>query len=410
MTEKQLAKCRQRLQAFLEETLGPLGRSERRHWGGIYIRGLLLDGERKSVGAMAERMPDGNEQNLQQFLNQSPWAWEPVWHAMADRIESSFPLPEVWVIDDTSFPKKGEHSVGVQRQYCGALGKKANCQVAVSLHRTDRSGSSPLGFRLYLPESWTEDRDRRQRAGVPDEVGFQKKWELAFELIDQAFAWGVEKPLVVLADSGYGDNGAFRRGLEQRGLPYAVGITRDVVVWTEPPAYSIPETPRAPGPKPKRIIYGTQQPLSVEEVARQNRLQFRTLTWREGSRGPMRSRWWTGRVQTAWHWQEGEKPGPELWLLIEWSKKEAAPTKYYLCDLSKEFSLKRLVQMARGRWRVELDYQQMKEELGLDHFEGRSWTGWHHHVTLVMMAHLFLRLEQKRRSSKRKMDPARDAA
>lgn len=410
MTAKQMERCRQRLKAYLEEMLTPLGRSERRYWGSVYVRGLLLDGERKSVGAMATRLSEANEQNLQQFLNQSPWAWEPVWHATADRIESSFPPVEAWVIDDTSFPKKGEHSVGVQRQYCGALGKKANCQVAVSLHRTDRSGSSPLGFRLYLPELWTEDRDRRQRAGVPDEVGFQKKWELALELIDRAFAWGVEKPSVVLADSGYGDNGAFRRGLEQRGLSYAVGITRDVVVWTEPPTYSIPEAPRAPGPKPKRITYGAQRPLSVEEVARQNRLRFRTLTWREGSRGPMRSRWWAGRVQTAWHWQEGEKPGPELWLLIEWPKEEAAPTKYYLCDLSKEFSLKRLVQMARGRWRVELDYQQMKEELGLDHFEGRSWTGWHHHVTMVMLAHLFLRLEQKRRSSKRKMDPARDAA
>jgi SRSO17 transposase len=410
MTAKQMERCRQRLKAYLEEMLTPLGRSERRYWGSVYVRGLLLDGERKSVGAMATRLSEANEQNLQQFLNQSPWAWEPVWHAMADRIESSFPPVEAWVIDDTSFPKKGEHSVGVQRQYCGALGKKANCQVAVSLHRTDLQGSSPLGFRLYLPELWTDDRERRQRAGVPDQVKFQKKWELALELIDRAFAWGVEKPPVVLADSGYGDNGAFRRGLEQRSLPYAVGITRDVVVWTEPPTYSIPEAPRAPGPKPKRITYGAQRPLSVEEVARQNRLRFRTLTWREGSRGPMRSPWWAGRVQTAWHWQEGEKPGPELWLLIEWPKEEAAPTKYYLCDLSKEFRLKRLVQMARGRWRVELDYQQMKEELGLDHFEGRSWTGWHHHVTMVMLAHLFLRLEQKRRSSKRKMDPARDAA
>jgi SRSO17 transposase len=182
--------------------LAPLGRSERRSWGSVYVRGLLLDGERQSVGAMATRLPAANQQNRQQFLNQSPWAWEPVWQAMAARIESSFPAPGAWVMDDTSFPKKGEHSVGVQRQYCGALGKKANCQVAVSLHRADRSGSSPLGFRLYLPESWTADRDRCRPAGVPDEVGFQKKWELALELIDQAFAWSVAKPPVVLADSG----------------------------------------------------------------------------------------------------------------------------------------------------------------------------------------------------------------
>jgi SRSO17 transposase len=410
MTAKQMERCRQRLTTYLAEMLAPLGRSERRYWGSVYVRGLLLDGERKSAGAIATRLPDANEQNLQQFLSQSPWAWEPVWQAMAERSERAFPAPEAWVIDDTSFPKKGEHSVGVQRQYCGALGKKANCQVAVSLHRTDPQGSSPLGFRLYLPELWTDDRDRCQQVGVPDEVGFQKKWELALELIDQTLTWGLEKPEAVLADSGYGDNGAFRHGLEQRGLPYAVGITRDVVVWTEPPTYCIPEAPRAPGPKPKRISYGEQRPWSVQEVARQKQRQFRAVSWREGAQGPLRSRWWAGRVQTAWHWQEGEEPGSPLWLLIEWPPQEPEPAKYYLCDLPEVLSRKRLVQIARGRWRIELDYQQMKEELGLDHFEGRSWIGWHHHVTLVMLAHLFLRLEQQRRSSKRKMDPARDAA
>jgi SRSO17 transposase len=410
MTAKQMERCRQRLQAYLEEMLTPLGRSERRYWGSVYVRGLLLDGERKSVGAMATRLPEANEQNLQQFLSQSPWDWAPVWQAMAGRIESSFPVPEAWVIDDTSFPKKGEHSVGVQRQYCGALGKKANCQVAVSLHRTDRSGSSPLAFRLYLPETWTEDRDRCRQAGVPDEVLFQKKWELALELIDQALAWELEKPGAVLADSAYGDTEAFRQGLAERGLPYAMGITHDVVVWTEPPAYAVPSAPRAPGPKPRRISYGTQRPLSVQAVAQQNRRRFRTLTWREGSQGPLRSRWFASRVQTAGRWQQGEEPGPPLWLLIEWPSEEAEPTKYYLCDLPATMSLRRLVQIARGRWRIEQDYQQMKEELGLDHFEGRSWTGWHHHVTLVMLAHLFLRLEQTRRRSKRTLDAARDAA
>ena len=190
-----------------------MGRSERRFWGSVYVRGLLLEGERKSAGAMSTRIPEANEQNLQQFLSQSPWAWNHVWQTMTQRIESAFPAPEAWVIDDTSFPKKGEHSVGVQRQYCRALGKKANCQVAVSLHRTDRGGSSPLSFRLYLPEVWTEDGDRCQRAGVPDEVVFRKKWELAVELIDQALSWGAQKPEAVLADSAYGDNGAFRRAL-----------------------------------------------------------------------------------------------------------------------------------------------------------------------------------------------------
>ncbi len=280
MTAKQIERCRQRLNTYWEEMLASLGRSERRYWGSVYLRGLLLDGERKSAGAIATRLPEANEQNLQPFLSQSPWAWEPVWHAMNERIESRFPAPEAWVIDDTSFPKKGEHSVGVQRQYCGALGKKANGQVAVSLHRTDRGGSSPLGFRLYLPEVWTNDDERCRQAGVPDSVRFQKKWELALELLDQALAGGLEKPVAVLADSAYGDNGAFRRGLERRGLPYAVAITRDVVVWTEPPHYAVPSAPRAPGPQPTRISYGEQRPWSVQEVAPQKRRQFRRVTWR----------------------------------------------------------------------------------------------------------------------------------
>jgi SRSO17 transposase len=409
MTPKQMERWRQRLKTYLEEMLAPLGRSERRSWGSVYVRGLLLDGERKSVGAMTTRLPEANEQNLQQFLNQSPWAWEPVWQAMAQRIESAFPAPEAWVLDDTSFPKKGEHSVGVQRQYCGALGKKANCQVAVSLHRTDPSGSSPLGFRLYLPEVWTNDPNRCRQAGVPEEVGFHKKWELALALLDQALEQGLSRPAVVLADSAYGDNVAFRRELEARGLPYAAAVTRDVVVWTEPPVYGVPPA-QTPGPTPKRIRYSGPPPLAVQEVAQQNRRRFRSLAWREGSKGPMRSRFWACRVQSAGHWQEGELPGKEVWLLVEWPRTEPEPIRYYLCDLSANLSLRSLIRLARGRWRIELDYQQRKEELGLDHFEGRSWTGWHHHVTLVMLAHLFLRLEQKRRSSKRTLDPARDAA
>jgi SRSO17 transposase len=194
VTLKQLAACRKRLDTFLAEMLAPLGRKDRRYWGSVYLRGLLLEGERKSVGAMVERLPDGNEQNLQQFVSQSPWAWEPLWQRMAERIDRAFPNPAAWIIDDTGFPKKGEHSVGVARQYSGTLGKTANCQIAVSLHRTDRRGSSPLGFRLYLPQEWTDDRGRCRAAGVPEEIGFQTNWRLALALIDQAVAWGLAPP------------------------------------------------------------------------------------------------------------------------------------------------------------------------------------------------------------------------
>jgi SRSO17 transposase len=399
VTEKQLAACRKRLDLFLMEMLAPLGRKDRRQWGGVYLRGLLLDGERKSAGAMASRLPDGNEQSLQQFLSQSPWDWQPVWQHMAERIEHAFPNPVAWIVDDTGFPKKGEHSVGVARQYSGTLGKTANCQIAVSLHRTDARGSSPLGFRLYLPQEWTEDPARCRAAGVPETVDFRPNWQLALALIDQALGWGLERPPVVLADAAYGEVTAFREALEERELAYAVGISKALAVWPEPPDGAVPNgTGR--GRPTKCLRFGGQKPVSVKALALANQQRFRTVTWREGSHGLLRSRFWAQRVESAHDWNHGKAPGKEVWLLVEWPIDEAEPVKYYLCDLPKNRSLQRLVATARGRWRVEQDYQQMKEELGLDHFEGRSWTGWHHHVTMVMLAHLFLRLEQKRRASK----------
>ena len=400
-----MAKARQRFEAFAEQMLAPLGRSERRYWGGVYVRGLLLDGERKSVGAMAERLPEGNEQNLQQFVSQSPWAWEPVWQRLAQQTEPLFPAT-AWIVDDTGFPKKGEHSVGVARQYSGTLGKTGNCQVAVSLHAVSATGSSPLGFRLYLPKLWTDDAERRRKAGVPEEVSFQEKWRLALDLIDQALGWNLAPPPVVLADAGYGENSAFRKGLEERHLPYAVGVSSQGSVWTTPPEGAVPIW-RGQGRPTKGVRYGERKPVSVKEVAQENRKRFRSVTWREGSKGKMQSRFFACRVQSAHQWSTGASPGKPVWLLIEWPKEEEEPTKYYFCDLPAERSLRQLVATARGRWRVEQDYQQLKEELGLDHFEGRSWAGWHHHVTLVMVAHAFLRREQQRRASKsiRKLAP-----
>ena len=409
MITKQMERCRRRLEEFLGEMLAPVGRSERRHWGAVYVRGLLSDGERKSVGAMALRLPGANQQSLQQFLSQSPWAWEPVWEHLAQKLSRAFPST-AWVIDDTSFPKQGQHSVGVQRQYCGALGKKANCQVAVSLHQTNSRGSSPLAWHLYLPESWTDDEKRCQQAGVPTPISFRKKWELALDLIDQAFAWGLPPPPVLLADAGYGDITEFRRGLEDRKLPYAVAVTSQVRVWTEPPPLT-PYVPKQTGrPTQRSYQYGEQKPLTLRSVAETQQKRFRPVTWREGTKGAMRSRFRAVRVQSAHGYVEGEAPGPTVWLLIEWPRQEAAPTKYFLCDLPADYSLRRLVHLTKERYHVEQDYQQMKEELGLDHFEGRSWTGWHHHVTLVMLAHAFLRFEQRRRRNKSSLDTASSAA
>ncbi len=266
---------------------------------------------------MAARLPDGNEQNLQQFLSQSPWDWTPLWQRMAERIERAFPAPVAWMIDDTGFPKKGEHSVGVARQYSGTLGKTANCPVAVSLHAASATGSSPLGFRLYLPERWAADKARCRQAGVPDTIVFHKKWELALALVDQALSWGLAAPPVVLADAGYGDNGAFRQGLQKRHLPYAVGITRDVVVWTTPPAYTVPDG-KGQGRPTTCVRYGEQKPRSVQAVAEENRQRFRQLTWREGAKGKLRSRFWAVRVQTAHHWQLGRR-SQARWSGFWWS-------------------------------------------------------------------------------------------
>jgi SRSO17 transposase len=347
---------------------------------------------------MVSRLPDGNEQNLQQFVSQSPWPWEPLWRRLALQLQRAF-ATTAWVIDNTGFPKQGIHSVAVHRQYSGTLGKRANCQVAVSLHAAGPHGSSALAWRIYLPKVWAEDVERRRGAGVPNEVVFRKKWELALDLIDLARGWDLPARMI-LADAGYGDITEFRRGLECRNLPYAVGATSQVRVWTQPPSLWRHERRMTGRPPLRQYVYGDQKPMTVRSIAEEQREKFRRVTWREGSKGPLRSRFLARRVQPAHGYVEGEAAGKEIWLLIEWPEDEPKPAKYFLCDLLWNISLKRLVDIAHGRWRIEQEYQQLKEELGLDHFEGRSWRGWHHHVTMIMLAHAFLRLEQKRRGQK----------
>jgi len=404
MTESEIEKCRKRLEQFLADLLDPLGRRERRQWSTVYIRGLLLDGERKSIEPLAARLPDGNVQAMQQLIGQSPWPWAPVWERLAQRMTAELAPDPVWVIDDTGFPKQGQHSVGVARQYSGTLGKTANCQVAVSLHQTSGEASTILGWRLYLPESWTEDPARRTEAGIPEEVKFQTKWQLALELIDQARAWGLRCG-VVLADAGYGETTEFRQGLESRQLAYAVGIPSTARVWTKPPRLR-----KAPGRGRRTTVYqyGEKRPCAVGEVAAKAR-GWKQVRWREGSKGWLESRFYACRLQPAHGYDEGDPPGKELWLRVEWPPGEKEPTKFFLCDLPAHYTLRRLVRVVKSRWKIEQDYQQLKEELGLDHYEGRNWTGWHHHVTLVMLAHAFLTLEMLRSKKNFWVDPATDA-
>ena len=407
MTNAQLAQCRKRLEHFLADLVEPLGRSERRHWADVYVRGLLLDGERKSIEPLAARVPDGNVQALQQLVGQSPWEWLPVWERLAQRMTLELEPEPAWVVDDTGFPKQGAHSVGVERQYSGTLGKVGNCQVAVSLHHVGEQGHAVLGWRLYLPARWATDPVRRKAAGIPETVTFQPKWQLGLDLIDQARTWGLSDRLVV-ADAGYGDATEFRDGLEARGLAYVVGIAATVGVWPRPPKAAVPPY-GGRGQPPTRYAYGTQRPVSAQ-AAVAKATGWKTIRWRQGTKGWLTSRFLAVRVQPSHGYVQGEPPHKAVWLLAEWPESEPAPTKYWLGDLPPSTTLRRLVRVAKCRWAIEQDYQQLKEELGLDHYEGRGWVGWHHHLTLVMLAHAFLTLETLRRKKNFWVDPAADAS
>ena len=399
MTPREMQALDHRLSAFLEDLLAPLGRKERRHWARMYIQGLLLDGERKSIEPLASRIPGADVQALRQFVGQSPWDAEAVQQSLARKIVDLLSEPEVWILDETSFPKAGEHSVGVARQYCGALGKVANCQVAVTLHWSSAEASCPLGWRLYLPQVWFEDGKRAQEVKLPKEVVYRSQSELALELIDQMLRWEVP-PMPLVADSAYGNSFDFRQQLRQRQLSYVLAVEPSTVVWTQDPN-RVPVPPSAPTGRPRRYppLEATPAPQDLTTVARQLPASaWKKVTWRAGTRGPQRSRFAKLKVWAAHGWRAQEHPERVAeWLLIEWPEGEAEPTKYWLAQLGPgRPGLRRLVKMAHARWRIEMDYRELKDELGLDHFEGRHWLGWHHHVTLVTLAYAFLRFEQAR--------------
>jgi len=398
MTPQTLKALEHRLQHFLQDLVEPMGRSERRHWARVYVQGLMLDGERKSIEPLAARQPGADVQALRQFVGQSPWAVEEVQRRLAHKVVDLLSEPEVWIIDETAFPKAGEHSVGVARQYCGTLGKVANCQVAVSLHWSSAEASCPLGWRLYLPKEWLGDGERAAEVKLPEGTIFRTKTELALELIDQMLAWGVPV-LPLLADSYYGNDFGFRQALRQRQLPYAVQVEPSTVVWTQDPNLPLPPPKKTGRPWQYPPLEGLPRPQSLEVVVKALPASaWRMVAWRQGSQGVQRSRFAQVQVWAAHGWREQAHPPrvPEG-LLVEWPREEDQPTKYWLAQLGPQpMGLRRLVRTAKARWRVEQDYRELKEELGLDHYEGRSWIGWHHHVCLVSIAYAFLRFEQAR--------------
>lgn len=395
LSDKQLARVRPRLDAFAGEMFEPLIRKDQRRWGGVYLRGLMLDGKRKSIEPMAARLQDGDEQCLQQFVNQSPWRWEPVRERLAVRLSAAIE-PAAWVIDDTGFPKFGNKSVGVARQYCGALGKVGNCQIGVSISAATVRASCPIDWRLFLPQSWNED-PRRAACKVPDDVTHRPKWQLALDMIDELRSWGLVAP-PVLGDAAYGDATELRMGLEARDVRYVLDVKGSTSALPESAVMHAP--PYSGRGRPPVARY--RKPLSCLSALAADAGQdaYQEICWRQGTRGELTSRFAAIRVRPANVKLRSADPDSELpvrWLLAEWPADKDAPTDFWISDLPADTPIKRLVELAKLRWRIEQDYRELKDALGLDHFEGRSWPGWQHHVTLVSVAHGFLTLERLRR-------------
>ena len=392
-----------RFEEYVSMIAGHLGHADRVGPFRGYCAGLMLPGGRKSVEPMAARVAPSEvrsaHQRLHHFVADAPWSDAAVLGAVRDHVLAAAGkrsgVPEVLIVDDTGFPKQGVHSVGVARQYCGQLGKQDNCQVAVSVSLANEHYSVPVGYRLYLPKDWSADPARRQQAKVPEDIVFATKPQIAMQLIDEAIVAGVMSGIVV-ADAGYGVDTTFRDQLSARGLQYCVGVTSVVSVWPEGLAPLPPAPWSGHGRKPRLLRRDAQhQPVSVKALALSlSARQWEHVTWREGTNAALKSRFAAVRVRCAYRDQSRSTPRPEQWLLIEWPKDEPEPIKYFLCTLPADTALGELVRVTKLRWRIERDYQELKQEFGLDHFEGRGWRGFHHHATLSIAAYGFVLAER----------------
>ena len=387
-----------RFTAYVEALSRTLGHADRAAPFRSYCAGLLLPGDRKSVEPMAARVQPGRvqaaHQSLHHLVAKADWSDEVMLTTVRQQVMPAIErhgAVRAWIIDDTGFPKKGTLSVGVARQYCGQLGKQDNCQVAVSLSVANDHASLPIAYRLYLPEAWADDPARRGRAGVPDDVVFQTKPQIALAQIRTALNAGVA-PAMVLADAGYGVDTAFRDGITGLGLAYVVGIQSSTSLWPPGKEPLAPKRWSGRG-RPTSLVRrdSEHRPVSAKALALAlPRKAWRKTTWREGSNTTLASRFAAVRVRPAHRDYNRTTPRPEEWCLIEWPPDEAEPTKYWLSTLPANVTRRALVDAAKLRWRIERDYQELKQELGLGHYEGRGWRGFHHHATLCIAAYRFL--------------------
>lgn len=388
-----------RFSSYVEGLASVIGHADRVNPLRAYCTGLMLPSARKSVEPMAAvtapARTAAQHQSLLHFVGQAGWSDEKVLAKVCETVLPSMvrhgPI-EAWIIDDTGFPKKGKHSVGVARQYCGQLGKQDNCQVAVSLSIANRQASLPVSYRLYLPQDWAGDGARRHKAHVPEEIVFQTKPEIALEQLRWACEAGLPRG-VVLVDAGYGNHTGLRTQIGALELTYVAGILSSTTVWAPGTRPLPPKRWSGRGRRPTRPRRNaTHKPVSVKQLALGlPRRAWRTIGWREGTAEPLKQRFARVRVRAA-HRNESHD---EEWLLIEWPEGEKEPTKYWLSTLAKGIAFERLVDLAKLRWRIERDYQELKQELGLGHFEGRGWRGFHHHATLCIAAYGFLISERE---------------
>jgi SRSO17 transposase len=394
-----------RFLAYVQRLAEALGHADRAGPLRAYCTGLLLPGERKSVEPMAAKLAPRRvgaaHQAMHHFVAKAPWDDWAMLAAVRDwvlpRLTARGRPLDAWILDDTGIPKKGRHSLGVARQYCGQVGKQDNCQVAVSLSLAAAGASLPIAWRLYLPKEWVDDparrgAARRAAAGIPAEIGFATKPAIALGQIEAALAAGVPRPEAVVMDAGYGADTDLRDALTSLGLSYVAGVMGSA---SFRPADYVPLPPKPYGGQGRRPSRLRQPPGKAPTAARDLAFAlpaaaWRTVTWREGMRG----RFAAFRVRPAHRDAARGILRPVEWLLVEWPKGEAEPTKYFLSTLPERTSLRRLVHLAKLRWRIERDFEDLKQEVGLGHYEGRGWRGFHHHATVAIAAYGFLVAER----------------